>query len=1299
MRISLIPTVRLALGILVGLGAMYLFAAKAVAQPLHLSFSGNYAVCLGGSVTLTPQVSGGTPPYIYTWAPAMGLSCTDCPTPVASPVQPTTYLLTVRDQTNAQANAVVVVLVGAQQAISVSPASMTVCVGGAVSLTSNATGGAGSCNIQWQSSTTGVDGWGNISGANGAIYNAPASIPGTWYYRATYACSGASCNLAVSNVVPVSAVVQPAIQISPAASFVCQGEPLTLRVTDTVGAGNCTLQWLSSPDANGPWISIPGATGTTYQPPTDTLGTTYYTARYECSGSSCSGTVTGPSVKVVVVTQPTILATATDSVVCTGGSALLSAQVDNGLPECPLQWQRADSLGAPWSNIPLANQPTYQVPASNPDTSFYRVVYACPGSSGGQSNGLGLTIGNALSVSAGQRICLNISTTNFTNMLSLQFSLIYDTTMLQFVSVGQFGLPNLSPGINFGLPPSHGHSGQRPAGNLTFLWLSPNSIPVNRPDGAVIFSVCFNVLSNANDTEVSFSNWPTAMEATRHPGIIIPFNGVSGTVSAGQLCREVVSLPIRIAINPAPTIRIQPETQITCVGSSVTLTAQVSGGAGVCSIEWYSAPSEHGPWTLIPGANSVTCQPSVGQLGMYFFQARVTCNGSGCTAAVSSPAAVLVTDNLFSEAIRVVPVSCNVWQLSPVLPPAYFGQINTLWTLPDGSTSTALHLLANQTGVYQLQISTPGAPCTSYIAHYINADADECAGIKGKVVLDANANCQVEASETGLANWVVRATGAAGVFHSITDPVGQYAFSLPLGVYQISVLPPASSWQLCAAAYPVAFNQPGQNVELNIPVRRARLCPQLEVQLSTALLRRCFSSIYVVRVCNVGTEPAQNPTVKLVLDNFLTYQSAQLPPSSIQGQTLTWTLPTLGPGQCRQFNVQVLVSCNAVLGQTHCSTLSATPDSLCTPTSSQWSGASLEVSGECTGGQARFRVRNAGAGNLTTPVPCIVIEDVVMLMHQPGSIPELASGSEQVFDFPANGSTYIFSVGQAPYHPHSSVVTAALEGCGTNSFGVFSTGFVNQLPLMPTTPAAHTLCQRNVGAYDPNDKQAIPVGYGPAHYIRAGDALHYKIRFQNTGTDTAFTVVIRDTLSPWLDVATLRLGPASHPCLAGFDGERILVFTFNNILLPDSATNLEASQGFVDFFIRTHDSIPLQTRIENAAAIYFDFNEPVITNTIFHTIGRDFIPVSTAVFQPYPGHAWQLFPNPATDEAWLVSEQAMSGRKTVRFYDAAGRLLRQIPFEGERCLLQFRGLRPGWYALWIVDAEGRRLGTAHIVIR
>lgn len=55
---------------------------------------GNTTLCQGGSVQF--QVTGGTS---WTWSPANGLSCTDCPNPVASPTESTTYTVVINDGT------------------------------------------------------------------------------------------------------------------------------------------------------------------------------------------------------------------------------------------------------------------------------------------------------------------------------------------------------------------------------------------------------------------------------------------------------------------------------------------------------------------------------------------------------------------------------------------------------------------------------------------------------------------------------------------------------------------------------------------------------------------------------------------------------------------------------------------------------------------------------------------------------------------------------------------------------------------------------------------------------------------------------------------------------------------------------------------------------------------------------------------------------------------------------------------------------------------------------------------------
>lgn len=60
-------------------------------------------------------------------------------------------------------------------------------------------------------------------------------------------------------------------------------------------------------------------------------------------------------------------------------------------------------------------------------------------------------------------------------------------------------------------------------------------------------------------------------------------------------------------------------------------------------------------------------------------------------------------------------------------------------------------------------------------------------------------------------------------------------------------------------------------------------------------------------------------------------------------------------------------------------------------------------------------------------------------------------------------------------------------------------------------------------SFDPNDKRVEPAGSDSVfHYTELNANLKYFIRFQNCGTDTAFNVVIRDTMDLDLDLNTFQ---------------------------------------------------------------------------------------------------------------------------------------------------------------------------------
>lgn len=135
-----------------------------------------------------------------------------------------------------------------------------------------------------------------------------------------------------------------------------------------------------------------------------------------------------------------------------------------------------------------------------------------------------------------------------------------------------------------------------------------------------------------------------------------------------------------------------------------------------------------------------------------------------------------------------------------------------------------------------------------------------------------------------------------------------------------------------------------------------------------------------------------------------------------------------------------------------------------------------------------------------------------------------------------------------------------------------------------------------VNAYDPNDKQVNPQGFGSSGRIANNLEMVYKVRFQNTGNADAINVYISDFLPPELNPNTLRIIDHSHPMAVELKEDRHLRFLFEDIFLPDSSSNSEESIGYVIFALQQISDLPEGTIIENEAQIFFDFNEPIITD-------------------------------------------------------------------------------------------------------
>jgi hypothetical protein len=158
-----------------------------------------------------------------------------------------------------------------------------------------------------------------------------------------------------------------------------------------------------------------------------------------------------------------------------------------------------------------------------------------------------------------------------------------------------------------------------------------------------------------------------------------------------------------------------------------------------------------------------------------------------------------------------------------------------------------------------------------------------------------------------------------------------------------------------------------------------------------------------------------------------------------------------------------------------------------------------------------------------------------------------------------------------------------------------------------------------VGSYDPNDKTVLPDGNIPLS--ASLNAFDYIIRFQNTGTDTAYKVVVVDTLPDLLDVHSLMIKSASHKHQLRVD-KNVLVFTFDRIMLPDSFVNERASHGFLRFSISPKKRLQKGEILRNSAQIFFDYNAAILTNTAQNNIYKPSILTQKTVIL-CEGDRWQ----------------------------------------------------------------------------
>lgn len=175
-----------------------------------------------------------------------------------------------------------------------------------------------------------------------------------------------------------------------------------------------------------------------------------------------------------------------------------------------------------------------------------------------------------------------------------------------------------------------------------------------------------------------------------------------------------------------------------------------------------------------------------------------------------------------------------------------------------------------------------------------------------------------------------------------------------------------------------------------------------------------------------------------------------------------------------------------------------------------------------------------------------------------------------------------------------------------------------------------------VGAIDPNDILVSPKGDGPLGYINKNQWLSYTIRFENVGTYEATFVYLENKLPAALDLSTFEILSSSHNYTYTLTEDGKLYVSYRQIALPTSATDSIGAHGYFKYRIKPLQQLSGDASIVNGAKIFFDFEDPILTNNVVNTVkSQDRNEVKNL----------KVFPNPADELVNVLIDE--SHYKTV----------------------------------------------------
>jgi uncharacterized repeat protein (TIGR01451 family) len=523
---------------------------------------------------------------------------------------------------------------------------------------------------------------------------------------------------------------------------------------------------------------------------------------------------------------------------------------------------------------------------------------------------------------------------------------------------------------------------------------------------------------------------------------------------------------------------------------------------------------------------------------------------------------------------------------------------------PDASGKPAMHFNG---GLDELHVYNRSLSQEEIQALMASGDTPGLHAVKGKIFYDKNQNGTYDQGDEPLSG--IYAKTDKNNAYAISDQQGDYVLYLEKGDYSLQqVLPNYTSKYIIPtspqAAYELSLGTTASEQSGFDFGNDVKQVPVLSIDVNSTRFRRCFTNTTLVQYCNEGFAAASGVEVVLEYPEYVVPIASSIPWTR-DGNRYTFTIGTLEAKSCRILTLTDSVICGdeSIRGLTQCIQASISPRNSDLNTHPDWDGSDIVLTAECRDNSfVRLKIENQGAGDMADSAAFTIF--LVQAQVYSGKY-KLAANESLSLNLLAHGKPLHLEAVLTPHHPEKRKVSISMQGCTSGNDGVIRHGFEAQFSQNDESETFESACLPIVDSYDPNDKLVMPAGVTENNNVEEDALLEYTIRFQNTGTDVAYTVVIEDPLSEHLDLSTLRVGISSHPVSWTLANEEspTLVWRFNNINLPDSTTNEKDSHGFVKFQIRPKPEAGRGTIIRNHASIFFDYNSAIVTNEVSNTLG------------------------------------------------------------------------------------------------